>query len=369
MAHTWGKMDKTGQVLNRMNLKKQYFIVKKLEALYKSGKPLAESFEYLSRAEPNASLRNCYAEIYQHIKEGASLADSISMTDDILDDIYVSLIHVGEKSGKLDEVLAHIGSLQAALMDLQKRIIGASIYPVVVLSIYFFVILIFLFVIIPMLVGFMQKFSYEVPSVLLFIVSIYSFLFSAKIIGAIIIIFIISGLLLYIVLNLEPVSFLIARFSLFLPGFGRIIKLKNLYSYIYTLKICYDAGLSAFEASELSCGNVSNVYIKDVFIEASNRMKNGDTISDALLHTGYFDFEFLDLVRTGEESGRLDESYEEILKSINTKIQTTLLIMIGLLKPLGVLLGLLFIPFIFVVLYTLFMNVFSTVNAQIQSKL
>ncbi|MGD9580073.1 MAG: type II secretion system F family protein [Vampirovibrionia bacterium] len=326
-----------------MSLKKQYLFIKKLESLYRSSRSLASSIDLLIDNEKRGFLKRAFKTISADIHAGSSLHAALSKHN-IIDDTYLALIKVGEVSGRLDVVFLQILDLLDNLIKIRKKIISAAVYPLVVLSVYALVISVFLFVVVPMLVTFLTTYNVEIPEILTMYVSIITPVNCC-------VCFPIFLLLLmafyYIFINIDSLSMFRSFIFIFIPGFGQLDKCKNLFSYVYTMKVCDQSGVSVIEASELSALNVDNAYMSDVFYNAYERIRNGQTVYESLSQTKFFNYEMIDLVRVAEESGTMEESYEEIIKMINDKINLTVAIMIGMIKPLGVIIGLLLLIGVF----------------------
>jgi type II secretory pathway component PulF len=346
-----------------MNLKKQFLFVKKIESFYKSGKPLLEIFNSLSQTEPNATLRRGYTSIASELREGSSLFQALSKQDDILDHVYVKLIQIGETSGKLDEVLNEILELQRSLIAVRKKIVAASIYPVLLLGIYVFIFALLIVVIIPALAGFMLKYGQQPPAILMGFLFLNKLVFSPPALCAAPFAILLLSVMLYIFLNVEELSWFRSRAMLFIPGFGRLDRFKNMYAYIFTMKICYDAGLSPLNATELSAHNVSNVHLFENYAEIYDYVNKGDNLSTAFMKTNLFNHDIIDLVRVGEESGKLEEAYKEIISIIDEKIQTTIAVMVAMIKPLGVAFGFFFLCSIFATVFVIIFSILGKIKS------
>lgn len=327
-----------------MSLKKQYLFIKKLESLYKSSKSLASSIDLLVENEKSGFLKRAFKKISEDIKGGSSLHAALEKHD-FIDETYLGLIKIGEVSGKLDTVFLQILDLLDNLINIRRKIIGAVIYPLAVVSVYALVISVFVFIVVPMLVNFMKTYNMDVPSVLDTYVS---FITPVNCCVCSPIAVLLLLLFYYVFINIEAISMFRSYAFLFVPGFGQLDKCKNLFAYIYTMKICSEAGVSVIEASELSSYNVTNVYMSDVFYNAYKRIRDGQQVSESLNQTKYFNYEMIDLIRVGEEAGTIEDSYKEIIKMIDDKIKLIIAVMIGMVKPLGVLMGLLMLIGIFI---------------------
>lgn len=339
-----------------MSLKKQYLFINKLESLYRTNRSLALTIEKLSQHEPNAFLRRAFKNISEDIKAGSSLAAALEKSN-VVDEVYCRLIQIGEKSGKLDSVLKQIQELIDNLIQVRRKVLSAAIYPMAVIGVYFIIGNIFFLVIIPMLLNFFTKFGNDPPFFLKAITAIAN-PFNCCCCGPVLIL--IAAACIYMFITMDAIAYIRGMVFVFIPGFGQLDKLKNMFAYIYTMKICYESGMSIYESADLSTYNVGNEYLAQIFDEVPVHIKNGDTITDAINKTKLFNFEMIDIIRTGEDSGTLDESYAEVIRLINDKINTIVTIMIGLVKPLGLIIGLLFLIAFFVGLGVLIISVLSS---------
>ncbi|MEW5818993.1 MAG: type II secretion system F family protein [Cyanobacteriota bacterium] len=339
-----------------MSLKKQYLFINKLESLYRTNRSLALTIEKLSQHEPNAFLRGAFKKISEDIKAGSTLAAALERSN-VVDEVYCRLIQIGEKSGRLDSVLKQIQELIDNLIQVRRKVLSAAIYPMAVIGVYFVIGNIFFLVIIPMLLNFFTKFGNDPPFFLKAITAIAN-PFNCCCCGPVLILIAAAGV--YMFVTLDAIAYIRGMIFVFVPGFGQLDKLKNMFAYIYTMKICYESGMSIYESADLSTYNVGNEYLAQIFDEVPVHIKNGDTITDAINKTKLFNFEMIDIIRTGEDSGTLDESYVEVIRLINDKINTIVTIMIGLVKPLGLIIGLLFLIAFFVGLGVLIISVLSS---------
>ena len=341
-----------------MSLKQQYLFVKKLEALYKTNKSLALSIENLAKHEPKSSLRRAFAEIADYIKQGSSLSKALSDVA-ILDEVYCRLIHVGEKSGKLDNILIRILDQIDTIIKIRRKVLSAAVYPIAIITVYSGIALLFLLILVPVLAGYLTDLGRDLPMTFKVIMAIAN---PMNCCCCLPVWFLLCAALGYIFFNIELFDDIRERIVLFIPGFGRIAKFSNLLSFVSTMKICYESGMSIFEAMELSILSFKNSYMADKFYGAYESLKQGSIISDAIAGTGFFDYEMADLIRVGEESGTLEESYNEIIKMLNVKINDTIAVMIAIVKPMGLVLGIFMLIGFFLLIGSLLLSILSSVK-------
>lgn len=348
-----------------MNLKKKLLFTKKLQFLYKSGKPLMESLEYLSIHEKSKYFRDIFNDFAKEIKAGGSLYSAFTKKEDLFGQVYCKLVNVGESSGRLEIVLEKLIELIENSIAIRNKIISASIYPVVLVVVYLLIFLVVFNVSVFMLSKLFETLNSTPPTILVILKGLQSIIFSLPgcCFGSLLLVFI--AVFIFLLLNLDHFNKIRYIILSFIPAFGQLEKLKQLYTYIFTFKICYESGLTTMEASSLATEGVDNDYLFDKFVVSYNNIVEGSTLSSSLKKTNLFEHEWIELIRTGEESGRIDESLVSLLKQIDDKIKQITIILLALIKPLGVIMGvlflLLFLLFIGAIIVSILANVFNKI--------
>lgn len=352
-----------------MNLKNKILLTEKLYYLYSSGKPVMESLDSLIVKEKNRSIKNILIEIYASIKSGDSLGEAMSEFEDDFGEVFCRLILAGEQSGKLEEVLKELTSLFSAEQILRLKIIGALTFPIIALfaTIVGFVLIFIIFF--ALIVNFLNTFNQKPPEFIQFIMNLQAFclLPSNILIAFISLLFLI--LILYIFLNIGIFDNIRGRLFLWIPGLGHLNKLQNFYSYFFTYKICYDAGLTLAEASELAINSLNNVYLESKLVNISSCIHEGMAVSSSLRKTSVFDRDIVDIIDTGEESGKLDLAFDKITKIIDTRINITIGLIIAAIKPLGFFIGLIFVISIIIFIGAVLFSIMSPLLEKLNSTL
>lgn len=345
-----------------MNLKKQYLFTQKLLTLYKSGKPIVESISYATQKEPNSSLRKIFKAIHKELKDGKNLYQAIEPYEEIFGTTYTRLIAVGETSGKLDTILEYLMQWQKSKMDTNKKIISTSTYPIILVLVYLLVLSIIFLIVFPAISNFMISYNVKPPILLEATVLVKTLFFQPINCLTIPMSSLLLILIVYIYLNTGYLDNIRGRLILLVPGFGKLNKLSNLLRYFFTLKICYNAGLSTYESLNLASSNIDNTFIYNNIAKVEDYVNTGDSIYSAISKTNLLDFELIDLIRTGEEAGTLGESYNNIVELLNEQINTTIVIMIALIKPLGIIFGLFSIIIIYLGVFMIISNAFCSLK-------
>lgn len=316
-----------------MKLSKQLTLIKKLSSSYKSGISPIKFFKD-------------YPQVVEALKKGEPLSEALKKDEDkILDDVYIKLIHIGEKSGKLENSFKLIIELMQGILRIQQEVFTSLRYPIAALGVYLFIFAVFLFWVIPGINGFMQEMETPVPLIISILVGVKNIVLFA----------VFGGILGVLYMFYE-------KKSLSVPILGYLNRQKDFYIYFYAMKACYASGLSILEASELATEAVTNENLKYKFIEIDNSLKNQGSLTSVYLDSELFNSEITDLIEAGEEAGTLEENFSEILRIIQEKITEKISFIVLLVKPLGVIFGLVFLIFIFLFIISFLSGAFSEIN-------
>ncbi len=320
-------------------------ITRQLSILLSSGVPLLEALKSL--AEDNkGSWKGILIGIREGIASGSSLSRTMSEHKDIFPEFYMNMIAAGETSGNLDSVLSSLADYLEKQDAINQRVKTAMLYPVFMVCVGF-VVLSFLFtLVIPKIVKIFEDTKSALPLITIILIKVsnifrnYWWLIAGAITGGVI------GFRKF----REKNEVFVDRLIIKIPG-GII---QNLYfaRFTRTFGFLLAGGLPVLRALELSSKSVGNRYIENKIAEAREKVAEGAMLSSSL---NGFPPVLLQLISTGEKSGRLVEvlnkaadSYEE---EFSRKVQRAL----SLLEPSMILIMGLIVGFIvFAVLLPMF---------------
>ena len=129
-----------------------YYFNKQLASLLKSGMPLLNSLEVLSRQTPNASLRNVLIEVVANIRNGRSFSACLKDYPKTFSPLFVAMMKAGEESGQLREMLLCMANYQYRQEELSNKIRSAMIYPILMSMVGFGTVLFILTYVLPKIV-------------------------------------------------------------------------------------------------------------------------------------------------------------------------------------------------------------------------
>ena len=312
-----------------------------LEQLAKAGVPLVNSIEDLRDSVESSVLREVLSSIVEAIQAGSKFSESLKDYPTIFDEVYVSMIEVAEKTGKLGEVLHDLAEMirwQDELISKSKKIL---IYPAFVFSVVFAVMLFLMVYLVPQLSGFLTNFDTELPFYTAALIATSNFIsgywYIIVAVPIIVPIFITIG-----VKNSHSFHFSYDQFKLKMPLIGPIsyrIKLARFANYF---ALMYSSGITVLESIELSKKIMANLALEDALQRVHNQIADGESISSSFATVGLFSPLIIRMVSIGETTGEMDVALKNVsyfytrevtekIEKIEPAIQPIITVFLGLM--------------------------------------
>ncbi len=325
--------------VNKTKSKDLILFTRQLSSMLASGLTLIKSLEILKEQSTNKYLQETIGGILLDLEEGKSFSDSIAKYPDVFPQIYVSLVRAGESSGLLDKIFLRLATNLEKQHKLKNTVKGALMYPIIVISLMVIVMLILMVFVIPELSKLYDSLGVTLPFVTRVVVGI------SGAIGKIW--FLLVGLFVVFIYGFlrwkrtptgkEIYDRNILRF----PLFGKIIKQTILTEFSRTFGLLVGTGTLIVDALNQSAGVTGN-YVYDKSIrEISKRVEKGVPVGEAMGSYSYFPPLLIQLVKVGEETGKMDENLlkaseyfeEEVnqaVKTLTTAMEPFIMIVLGI---------------------------------------
>jgi general secretion pathway protein F len=319
-------------------------MTRQLSVLISSGVPLIEALRSLSE-ENKGFWKDTLSGIREGIAAGLSLSRAME-GHEVFPEFYINMIAAGEASGNLGSVFSRLADFLEKQDSIKHRVRTAMIYPIFMICVSF-IVLSFLFTfVIPKIVRIFEDTKSTLPFItvaLIYVSNIFKNYWWA--IGLALIVGIV-GFRKFKEKNPE----LIGRFIMKTPG--NIIQSLYLARFTRTFGFLLEGGLPILKAIELSSKSVGNKVIEDRISDAEKKVAEGASLSAAL--TGFSPV-LLQLISTGEKSGKLVEVLNKAADSYEEEFSRRVQRGLSLLEPSMILImGLIVGIIVFAVLLPMF---------------
>jgi len=312
---------------------------RQLSSMLASGLTLIKSLEILKEQTNNKYLQETIGGTLLDLEEGKSFSDSIAKYPDVFPAIYISLVKAGESSGLLDKVFLRLATNLEKQHKLKNTVRGALMYPIIVMTLMVIVIIILMVFVVPELSKLYDSLNVTLPFITRVVVGVSSAI--AKIwflIVGFIAIFIYGFLRWKKTPNGKEIY---DRNILRFPLFGKIIKQTILTEFSRTFGLLVGTGTLIVDALNQSAGVTGNsVYDKSIR-EIAKKVEKGVAVGEAMSGYSYFPPLLIQLVKVGEETGKMDENLlkaseyfeEEVnqaVKTLTTAMEPIIMVVLGI---------------------------------------
>jgi type IV pilus assembly protein PilC len=344
-----------GGVLSRLNgritTKDKVVFTRQLATLIGAGLPLSQSLHTVMEQTDNKRLQTVVQEIASNVEGGRSLSESFAKHPKVFNEVFISLISAGELSGTLDESLQRVANQQEKDAATVSKIRGALTYPLIVLVVIFGVMAFMLFTVVPQVETLYADLEKELPFLTAVMVAVASFLASywwlaIIVIGA-------GAYFLIQYLNTESGIRFKDNFKLKVPVFGGMFRKLYMARFARTGQTLLSTGVSMLDMLKITGRAVNNTVIQKSIERATEKVQGGKALSTALEPEDSITPLVPQMIRIGEQSGRIDEmmgkvaqvyedELDEQIRTISTSIEPILMVVLAVVA--GGMVGAILLP-------------------------
>ncbi|MFT7558722.1 MAG: MSHA biogenesis protein MshG [Flavobacteriales bacterium] len=305
---------------------------RQMYTITKSGIPLTRGIRGLSASVRHEHFREVLNDVADRLEGGLELSQAMRFYPKIFDHLFVSMIAVGETSGKLDAVFRQIGFYIERDEETKKRIKSAMRYPsFVMLAIAVAMTIINIFVI-PAFAQLFEKFDTELPIVTRILIG-FSNLFVnywpfmlVAIVGALI------TVIQY--MKTEKGGLAWGRYRMMLPVVGGLIDRASMARYSRSFSLMLGAGVPITQALRLCAAAIDNPYLAQKIQTIREGIERGESLLRTHLAAEMFTPLVLQMIAVGEESGQVDVLLIEVAEFYEREVEYDLKTLTDRIEPL-----------------------------------
>ncbi len=326
----------------RFSAKEQTLFAKRLAFLIKAGVPIVECLILIRSQTKSKGKGKVYDSVIADVSSGQHLSTSLGKFNRLFGDFAVNLIRVGENSGGLSQNLAYLADELQKKQALQRKVIGALIYPIFISVATLGVTAMLTAYIFPKLMPIFTSLHVELPWTTRALIWTSSYLREWGILTFIGLVLFVS-VLGYIRSKSESFRMFGDKVLLHIPFASSITRSYNLTNFCRTLSLLLKSGIRVTQAIEITGETTKNRAYRAACAEISAKVLKGEPISQGLAaHPELYPDILTHMIAIGERTGNLSttltylgELYEtevdDLTKSLSSSIEPVLMIAMGLL--------------------------------------
>jgi type IV pilus assembly protein PilC len=283
----------------------------------------------------NRILKKRIQTVLDDVEGGSTFSDALAKHPDVFPVTYHNMIRVGEKAGKLEDVLREEAEHLEMEEVVRKKIRNAFIYPSVIFLMGIGTVIVLLTTVLPSMMDLFTQFGSELPLPTRITVSLAEFFdtYALYLIGGVLFI----SLFITIYSRTKSGKYIIERFLLCLPVVGRIIALRNLEQFSRISTVLLSAGLPVPEVIEIAHQGVQSETVRHELAKIPENLVQGQGLSGSMKNSDLFPSMLIQMVITGEETNTLESSFEALAEHYAYEFNQSLSTFISLLEPVLIL--------------------------------
>lgn len=326
--------------INRVSFQDVVIMTRQLSTMISAGLVLSEALDILVEQQTNKTFKGVLSDVASDVKGGMDFASALEKHEQVFPQLYSKLVRAGQASGKLDTILNELATNLEKEREFRSKVRGAMIYPLVVCVMMIGVMMVMVFFVMPRLLGLYKESNIELPFVTKVMLGIAGFMINYWWAVLLALIFIVIMTKRYI--SSTEGRFNFDRFILKVPIIGRITKVVIMTSFTRTLGLLVASGISILESIHIVGAIVGNKYYQMNLEDAYKGVERGLTLSSQLIGMPIFPRIVGQMIKTGEETGKLDDvmfklseyfesEADNSLKNVTTLIEPIVLVILGLM--------------------------------------
>ncbi|MGB4948128.1 MAG: type II secretion system inner membrane protein GspF [Candidatus Competibacter denitrificans] len=310
-------------------------ITRQMATLVGSGLPVEEALGAVARQADRARLGGLMLAVRARVLEGHTLATALSDFPQVFPELYRATVAAGEQSGHLEVVFERLADYTEARQQMRQKVGLALFYPLMLTGVAILVVAGLLTYVVPQVVQVFGSLNQQLPALTRGLIALSEFLRQ----NGWWLLAILAGGVIAWVLALRRIGFRrrVDQALLRLPLVARLARGANTARFARTFSILMASGVPVLEALRISAQVLSNLPMREAVEQATARVKEGASLNKAISASGYFPPMTVQLIASGEASGRLENMLERAAIQQERETETLIAALLGIFEPMLIL--------------------------------
>ena len=316
-----------------LSLNDKMFFARHMAIMSRSGMQLLDILKTLKKQTKSKSFAKVLDGIIENVKKGQFLSDGLAKHQKMFGDFFINIVRVGEISGTLAENLEYLADSLEKKKELESKVKGALIYPIIILVATLGLTAGLTFFIFPKILPIFRSLNVTLPAITRIFIFISTFMIAHGIaLFAGIFVFAIG---VFLILRISFIRYLWHRLLIFLPVVGPMIQSYNMVSFIRSLALLLKSGVKIVQALEITAKSSMNLVYKKTLNDVAKGVGEGEPISKHLaFHPGLFSGVFTQMIAVGEDTGKLTDTSTYLADYYERELDNTTKTLSSVLEPM-----------------------------------
>ncbi len=315
---------------------------RQFSAMVDAGLPIVQCLTILAEQSESKNLRGVTTQIAREVEAGGTLADAFRRFPRIFNELFTNMLQAGEAAGVLDVVLQRLSTYIEKAASLKRKVKGALVYPLTIISVAVLVVIFMMVFVIPTFATMFKSLGAELPLPTKIVLWFSDF---------------VRGYIIWLLLALagfvvalkkyyatEQGSAVIDALLLKVPVIGVLVQKVAVARFTRTLGTMIASGVPILEALRITARSAGNRVVEKSVMQARAAVTAGRTLAEPLRAAAVFPPMVVHMIHVGEQTGALDQMLAKVADFYDDEVDTAVGALMSLLEPamiviLGVIIG------------------------------
>lgn len=318
-------------LLSRVTQKDVIYTASQLSIMVDTGITLSSALENLRRQEANPRLKGVLGELKSHVEAGEDFSTALSRFPKHFDKTFVALVKASEQTGTLGQMLERISNYLRSDLETRGKLKAALAYPGIMLCVAIGVTAFLLTYVMPKFTPLFQKRNMKLPTSTVMLMALSDSILNYWYIWLVSLVAIVGGLLYFRTTEMGRRT--IDWLKINVPIVGTMIRKVIISRSIRTLGTMVKSGVSMLEALKLTAEVSGNIFYREAWLGVVDQVTDGRKICEALEGNTLFPSTLIQMISSGEETGRLDQVLEKVSSFYDRELELHIKTTTSMIEP------------------------------------
>ncbi|MCE1245162.1 MAG: type II secretion system F family protein [Firmicutes bacterium] len=316
--------------------KQLMFFTRQLASLLRAGIPILRCLDMLHEQTVSRKLKKVIKEISGSMQQGKSFSNSMQPHNPPFNDMFVSMVRVGESTGDLSKSVGNLATSLENQHQIKQKIKSALSYPLFIIAFCSALVYAMVTFLLPTFTPLFDDSGLDIKNdypITQFLIDVSNFASQKWVLPAFFGALIVIWLVFKVILNNPKGRLIFDRLLFYAPFFQSFVQMQQFAQVADLMSSLLKSGMVLVDSLELTAVSAGNMVIKNALLDTSERIKKGSKLSTALIENGTFSQMLVQMVSVGEDTGNLSEMFERTSEYYRQELDSALAALTSLIEP------------------------------------
>jgi type IV pilus assembly protein PilC len=320
---------KGGKVTNRDVV----IFSRQFSTMVNAGLPIMQGLAIVAEQAENPNFRVVMGRVRDDIANGVPLSEAMAKHPKAFSTLYVNMVKAGEQGGILDAIFERLSEYLEKAEGVSRKVKSALMYPIVVMSVAFMVVIFLMIKVIPTFRDVFTSFGAKLPLPTQIVIDISEFLQSKKAL-----LLLVGFVGLWVVISAyrktKAGAYQWDKLILGLPTFGTLVRKAAVAKFARTLGTLIKSGVPIMDALETVGKTAGNLVVERAVQNCRESVREGKTLTQPLKESGVFPPMVIQMINVGEETGALDQMLSKVADFYEDEVDVAVEGLTSIIEPI-----------------------------------